>query len=173
MPYDHDVSKANRQKRLDKYHHLYRRIPGNHCTYCSLPVKRGVDHVPPVYTLDQCKPKTLEKMLRLGKLKLVPCCNDCNTILGTLPSTDIEKRRAHIVKACVRGFYRALQEQAMRTGCLPDPRKWQDRLILLTGSYPTCDWQDATPEDTADALENLTPRQRNIITIDAETFHGR
>jgi hypothetical protein len=78
------------------HNHKYRVVAGCDCVYCGTPVKAvnqgsAGDHVPPLAVLDA------NFGVAVGDMETVPCCSECNTLLGAIPLVTVAQRRAHVL----------------------------------------------------------------------------
>jgi hypothetical protein len=90
------MSKRNRDILLRTYGQLYSRLENcslDDCWYCN-DVRQELDHCPPLKHVDGLN---IDKFVKGGgKLCLIPCCRECNSILGDKPLFNPEERLAYL-----------------------------------------------------------------------------
>lgn len=79
---------------------LYEPIDGDECVYCGLP-RTGWDHVPPLHFVA----RMAEEDRNRANLRKYPCCQECNSFLGSHILRTFEDRKRH-VRARIRRKYR-------------------------------------------------------------------
>ena len=94
--------RAVRQNRFDCYYIETGRI-GDSCRYCGV-VSCGYDHIPPIAHIERLSDVTDIDQINCRK---VPCCKQCNLILGAVLLLTVPERRSH-VRTSLRKKYRAL-----------------------------------------------------------------
>lgn len=84
-----------RSKVESTYNMRYREVPNlyGRCFYCGEP-SIGVDHIPPLVIVSKLG---YDECVKLGaEFVLVPCCSECNSILGDLFLLNHIEREQHI-----------------------------------------------------------------------------
>lgn len=71
------------------------------CTYCGMDAS-GWDHIPPLHFISRIDVKDIKH-----KLRKVPCCKECNCIIGGILLFTIQERRSY-VKRHLKIKYRSI-----------------------------------------------------------------
>lgn len=102
-----DKSRNRRRELLARYGHLYKRLPGleeNVCAYCGQRAV-GMDHIPPISALYYKGSEGFDHFW------VVPCCNECNSLLSNSEAEDFGARAWHLHVAYRKRYSKILQVQ--------------------------------------------------------------
>jgi hypothetical protein len=101
------ISKARRAA-ASSYYTLHPWAPKDVCYYCGVPAST-VDHAPPINWVVALGALALQE--QGAQFLKVPCCQQCNSMLGAQKYFSLKQRKAYIASA-LREKYRTLRSIA-------------------------------------------------------------
>lgn len=141
----------NRQNLERRFHHLYAPLPyakRTVCWYCGDAADTR-DHCPSLLTLYEMGADTMRR--NSVELLLIPCCRECNSLLGAAPVLLPDKRGFWCNEKIQRRYFKTLNAKTFDeydleefTGRLKQSieahiivKSWVERRLYFTGRFPS------------------------------------